>query len=1201
MHYSLPVFMLRLFSVFVLGLTPLLAEQIQERNEDRQCWIVSSQSANAALFDAWKALFAPLDITCEFKGNLKELDETTDLSKVKFMIVDTSIINEGFARDIERWVKAGGVVMTSNPPIDYFGPPEKWRPFVTIEDGTTLNQGLLRPFSAAAFKGGSLASVDGPESSLVFSQIKEAGLCVPEKEVKVSSLKLITGWAGRDFGPDMTILEGRIKSKDSFEFKATLMIRNRYGLGWGYYSTLPFSADTPLGAALRNGLMRQIGIDMKTAVPRNKPLYNNPPGIAVESVKEKAAVPERPAPPADCLLELHGDEFSGAIGSPSWAPWRIALGNEGRPIKKEFAIPKTDVPLWMKIKGCYGDHNDPPPMSVTFNGATVFNGICPWTHIQYSAKYYGSMYPISVYLPKESLREMNTLSVVNYGPEWFVLDYVRFFPVVGDRSLEKVEASDTPGKLEVKVSHDSPIANDGNPAKPAWERATWIPLGLEEGGKATEAKYSAAFTSDTETLYVGLKSCFENTLADLAIAYPGCAGQYRIRFDGKREAHVQHTDGEIIPRIKMKSAVTKTAEGGVFIEAAIPLSCIPLDSVGMSYRPSVKAMLPLGARCDFNLIVMNSYDTTGLSFTSFLPFELNGKLVRQMSRVYQTRLPYPLVYDSKSKGSMYNFPVTPAHVVWPGELKLGVNKIVVNNESGVYSSAKIVIRPSGQPRIELPLTLAAGRQTLDVPLDFPAHTEITVELFDSASFLMALDMRPCSIEKPFHAVTGLNYYTSEKEASIHVRLNYTDGLIGKLKNISVVMSKPDGSLQTVTAAPSPIGAPDEFIARFDISSCPVGLYQTAIDYAVDGRLLHTAGPDIVKRPPAQSEVKIRNDGFISFNGKPLYPLGLLMDQWAVTPDASFIKEGGLNTALYWQEQPQENLDHMLKEGIHLVISPTGLHNGAGNAMVDYAKMKGHIEKLKAYPNLLGYYPIDEPEYWHAPFCVPLQLKAFNEYVASIDPYHPSMISHAVGSIHYDKSEGLTFNDVMDIRIYELYGKPTTIANRFDIIKTVGRNDRAVPMVFLKLGPNVGPEDPVQFRANVYTSFACGARGIFFFLLSSARWTGHELWPEVSKGVCDEVTAMAASRMASNSFEVKASSSNEKIRVLAWRDGGLLWIVATNISEDAVDAQINLEGEVAPSGTAKTMFTEMPSASLEGKILKSSFKRYDVACWTIRYK
>lgn len=1200
MRYSLSVSTLGLFSVFLFGFTPLHAEQTPEMKEQGKCWIISSIGSDGVLFDAWKALFAPLDITCEFKGNIKEMDETADLSKVKFMLVDTPIINEGFARSIEKWVKAGGVIITSRPPVDYYGPPGHWLPFVNLGGGTKLNQGLLRPFSAAAGTGGTLVSIDGPAYSSIFTHVKEAGLSIQDKDIVAANLQFITGWADRDFGPDMTLLEGRIKTKDSGEIKATLMIHNRYGLGWGYYTTLPLNSKTILGSALRSGLMRQIALDMKAGAPSKKLLYNNPPGIAAKSVKAEASVPERPAPPSDCLLELHGDEFSGSIGSPSWAPWRIACAPDERtPIEKEFAISKTDAPLWMEIKGCYGDHTDPPSMSVTFNGVSLFNGICPWDKIQYSAQYYGSMRPIRIYLPKEILRKMNKLSVVNYGPEWFVLDYVRFFPVTGARSLEKTEAADKPGKFEVKVSKVDPIAVDGNPAKPAWEHAAWMPIGLEEEGeKSVKSDYSAAFVADDENLYVGLRSRLEDTVAELAISYPGCESQYRICFDGKREAYVQNTDGEIVPTIQLKSASSKTAEGGAFIEAAIPLACIPRDS-SMAFRPSSASILPMGAHANFNFIVRSRDGKIACSWTSFLPFEMNGKPVRQMSRMYQTRLPYPLVYDSKWKGGIYNLPVVPSCILWTGKLDIGVNKVVVDNSRGVYSSARIVMRPSGQARRELSFKLSGGRQTLEFPLNLPFHTDVSVELFDSTGRLVALDMRPCPIEKPLHAVAGFNYYTTEKEASIHIRSNCPGKLVGKPERLSVSMSMPDGSLQTVAATTSPSGNPGELIARFDISSCPPGIYQTAIDCAVNGSLLHTPGPDIAKHPPSKSEVKIRNDGFISVNGKSLYPLGLLMDQCGVTPDASFIKEGGLNTALYWQEQTKERLDKMLKDEIYLIISPPGdKDNGPGKWIPDYAKTKRHLENLKEYRNLLGYYPVDEPEYWYAPACVPLQLKAFNEFVASIDPYHPSMISHGVGGIHYDKSEGLTFNDVVDIRIYELYGNPDKIARRFDMVRTLGRNDKASPWVFLKLGPNVAPEDPVQFRANVYTSFACGAKGIFFFLLSSARWTGHELWPEVSKGVCDEITAMAASRMASGSMEVKSLSSDDKVRTMAWRDGGLLWIVAANTSEDIVDAQISLEGDLRLSGTVKKMFNEMPSASREGKTFRASFARYDVACWTI---
>lgn len=1175
---------------------------------DAECLVVTdANNANAEkLLELWQREFAGLKIKCAVRNDITALEENTDLSKFKFMVISMRRCTEGFARNVERWVANGGVAVLDRYPEEYIPPASsrlkkydsQVKPFFKLwqDSDTRPAHGMTRvapviPYGSKA----RVLKIAKTDNSEMFNAMKASGILEPKDVIETHGLLLVTGWPDRGFG-DMALLNAEFAGKDDKNEVKTVAVRHRYGQGRGYYSSLNISENDDFATALRSGLMKQIVADAKAPADVPKSLFNSPPGLAVTSaVKEKPEVPGRPAPPGNCILELQGDEFSCSLGSPSWAPWRVAVSHvPTTPIEKTFSLPANagaSGGLWMEIKAAYGDHTDPSLIELTFNGKLLMKRVSPWSRIQYSAKYYNSMYPVSFFIPAELVKDKNNLSFINHGPDWFLVDYVRFFPADAEQSLAATLDKDQCGTFECRVQSGN-VKIDGIFDEPVWAKASWKSLGEEK-----DKPSSFAFAADDKYLYIGMKSWYKQTVAEFALAFPGCKNFYLFSFDQSDTTFARNRDDEILPLIPLESKSVSGENGSIHMEARLPLACVPADFSAMVYRQKSKKVMPLGGVADFS-VFRRSFQLNGKDdavWYSFLPFMFKGERVHKLEREYKTRVPYHYMYDNVEDGLLYNISVNARPVSW-NKLKWGGNSISVDNSSSAYASAKVVVRAPGQPRVMFEYKLKKSAHKLDFTIDFPGRNEISVQIFDASGKLTALDMRPAEIERPFNLKLDRSYYTTEDKAVVHMSLNYPEDFKRRAGKVYAELLRPDGEIVRADC----VYGDDSGTFTFPLAGMADGEYSCFVNANIVGRSYRVAAPVLRKLAPAKTEVKLRHDGFSLVNGKPFFPMGILVDRYNVNPDITFVKEGGLNMAMVWKKVPQEIWDKAAKENIMLSITTVGTHNGAGDWLVDYNGTREHVESIRNNPALFGYYPIDEPEYWHAPNCVPIQLQRFNDFTKDIDPYRPSMISHGVGSAHYCASEGMTFNDVVDIRIWECYGKPRAIVERMDEMKTVGRNDKAVSWAFLKLGPgwSFAPVDPSEFRANVYAAFVSGCRGIVFFMGSTARWTGGEVWPEASKEVSSEIQQIATERMKESSVELDVSTGNQDVRAMAWRDGKNLYLTVVNISDKQQEMKISFKNASLKSGKYDGQFQEMPQSVVSRNDISSTLKRYAVGCWKI---
>lgn len=1180
-------------SIFLCGFFVFfILTAIAENNSmDKQCLIISGQKE---LLNIWKNDFGKYKVECSLTGNVSALDGNTDLSKYKYMIIETPRVKETFARNLENWVKQGGILIASGIPSEYLRisfsgetvPTETYNiPFVASGKAGNRRNAILRANSVVDYGNGTVVDINIPDDSELCPYAgSERSFTVNDKGIRSKGLALVTGWPDRALG-DMSLVKARLDDKEKGVTEQTVISRHRYGRGLGIAYMLPVSGKEKTFDVIRAAVV-DYAVNFKASDKKVSPYsVEGAPGKAVEDKeKSKETAPERPAPPANCILELQGDTFTGSAGSPSWAPWRIALSNQAEfPIERTFKLEGGVSALWLKVKAAYGDHTDAPLVEVKFNGHTLVKAVSPWMRIQYNPDYYDRMFPVWIYVPSEIVKEENSISFINHGPDWWLLDYVQFYKAEASDSLESWQAKAVPGRYEARAV-DGEINLDGKLDDDVWKKVGWKNFDENECGASPT---SFALVNGNENLFIAFKCPYdkksqlaaEDNVVEFAASWPGCETSYIFSYKCNGPTSLVSTDGDVITGSTHKAAFADDKEKKLItVEMAVPWTYLSVDFQSQVYYPSLKRFMP-----EKGVMSINAFRRIKIGprcvWTAWLPFAYQNKNINVMSREYLTRVPYHLMYKSASKGWAIGLGGGTDMVKWPFSWKWGLNELSITDVSAMK---EVQVRHEGDAVFNGSFS---GRD-LEVPLVLAGESDVIVKASGRDGALLGLSMRPASIEFPCMAMAGKSFYTTEKTAEVVFKIHDIKQFGKQVDRIDAEMILPGGRMLRSSLEKAEIPASKYIRLPFDISSLDCGSYKVKLSIAAAGETINLAPLVIRKLAPSEStEVKLRFDGTPEINGKPFFPFGICFTAFPMHDSVKTVSDAGINVVIPWDNYSfmdkakwDKFCGDALKEKVFII-----LRDNAGGWLTDYDRNEKFVKSMKDYKAVFGYYPIDEPEYWHAPSCTPQKLKEFNDFRQKVDPYRPNMISHAVGNIHYGKSEGMVFNDAVDIRIWECYAGPAHIIKRMDEMAGTGKNDRIVSWAFLRTGPghNYGGQSPRKFRANAYAAIIAGCRGILYFEMRTSRWTGHELWPDVFKKVSDEVQTIAASLIKETSREVELEvlEGAPFSRAKAWIDGDDIYLMAVNANEKADQLKVKFPFDV--EGNGKALFEEMPDAAISG--------------------
>ena len=176
---------------------------------------------------------------------------------------------------------------------------------------------------------------------------------------------------------------------------------------------------------------------------------------------------------------------------------------------------------------------------------------------------------------------------------------------------------------------------------------------------------------------------------------------------------------------------------------------------------------------------------------------------------------------------------------------------------------------------------------------------------------------------------------------------------------------------------------------------------------------------LVKEPPAQGVVTVRDDGVVLVDGKPFFPIGMYA-VWKRTHNGNDFEKcfaelaaAGFNTAHTYSSARTPDLEEFYaaahRHGIKVFLAcRTGANNRRPQAAVDDVAAEAN------QPALLAWYLADDT----ASHISPADLRRVHDAIGDIDPYHITVQADAVG--RPDRSRYAAYVDATDGFLPELY-------------------------------------------------------------------------------------------------------------------------------------------------------------------------------------
>lgn len=375
-----------------------------------------------------------------------------------------------------------------------------------------------------------------------------------------------------------------------------------------------------------------------------------------------------------------------------------------------------------------------------------------------------------------------------------------------------------------------------------------------------------------------------------------------------------------------------------------------------------------------------------------------------------------------------------------------------------------------------------------------------------------------------------DYYTSEGFAIVSCRIGLPEEL---LERFSLIARTADAKR---TLARLDRVQPKTSL-KLPLAAMPNGTHELVINLKLDDATLVAHKLTLVKKEPRPGrEVKIDpTRRIIVKDGKPFFPMGFC---FACRMPSEYEKElkkladGGFNTVIYWNyycKDPKEAGEFMKlaqKHSIAVVANPSELGKRRLISMKDGFKKArtSHIptaekrrmfveavnENLPAaeeavkyvreYPNLLGYYSIDEP---HPPvFHIVIEgCKILYDTYSRLDGYRPIWLLYGSGGFIVDLQKGTAYCEVVGVDPYwtpqngsSVYGTPNVVsmctAKMAKRGEAVHKPIWVIPMAEIYSGTYKRVTLPEEQRVQTYLALIHGAKGLTYFtypVLHPSSW------------------------------------------------------------------------------------------------------------------
>ncbi len=431
---------------------------------------------------------------------------------------------------------------------------------------------------------------------------------------------------------------------------------------------------------------------------------------------------------------------------------------------------------------------------------------------------------------------------------------------------------------------------------------------------------------------------------------------------------------------------------------------------------------------------------------------------------------------------------------------------------------------------------ARWNMTMTVPVGIPAARQVQVMLRDPATGEILQKVKPEGTDNLVvmpPPVPDRNYYTAETAANVLCRVNIPAAELDKL--VATVWLP---GAQKALVRQEKLSA--ETLLKLPLSDIPLGSNSLPVELRrLNGALLYRGEITLVKKVPKPGcEVKIDPiRRAIVKNDQPFFPMGFMAEMLRSDQEAQFkkIAAGGFNCLVRWNYNHKDVHEEALfletarKYNLAVIANPSqfGPHRlihikdnfkrriKAGTIEEDAARrlslFRGAVqsnlpplikavEEVRDYPNLLGYYSIDEP---HPPvFHVVMEgCRLIYETINRHDGYHPVFLLYGSGGIIPDLQKGTAWCDVFGADPYwtpagppQIYTSPNAVskitAQMSAQSKAVNKPIWIVPMAEIYSGTHKRVTLPREQRAQTYLALIHGAHGLTYFtfpVLHDANW------------------------------------------------------------------------------------------------------------------
>jgi len=392
-----------------------------------------------------------------------------------------------------------------------------------------------------------------------------------------------------------------------------------------------------------------------------------------------------------------------------------------------------------------------------------------------------------------------------------------------------------------------------------------------------------------------------------------------------------------------------------------------------------------------------------------------------------------------------------------------------------------------------------------------------------------------------------------------------------------------------------------------------GDYSIELSLSARGAELGTTTLPLHVRPETQPLAAIGPDNELILEGKPTFPIGFYS---TLSEDYKQFKQDGFNCVLSYTSDVNacENMAKMAEAaGLKVIVSALR-PSLAGR---DEARLAEAVDRLRDRPGIMGYYLWDEPSLSH-PDATPEGMRWLYEQAAEKDS------SRITCTVFCRPSELKLYADTMDVVLVDPY--PTHYGREADLTmvsdwvdsarKAVGDQKPVwlVPQAFDHLlGPGTYRMPTIEEqRCMSYLGLTHGAKGIIWFVYTGFCINSEELakqkgeqfaWVyrgtiprcfplryEGIKQIVAEVNELSPVLLAPDvdqSQEIAAGS--DEVHSLLKSHEGLDYLFTVNAKDRPVQFECKLPGASA----AAEVLWEDREVTLEGEVLKDSFKPYEV--------